>query len=149
MTYSYDFPMVSCAATMVVMDRSYTHVLLGKRSHDSDAYPSMWSLPGGFLNAGAETLEKAAVRELREETGLEFSPEDAYLYGVDSTPGIDPRAHVINGLYIFVTDLDKMLRARPSDDLQELAVLPLDEAKNIPMAFNHQDLLIRAIEVLG
>lgn len=149
MKYCYDFPMVSSAATMVVMDRNYTHVLLGKRSPDSDAYPDMWSLPGGFLNAGMETMEQAAVRELKEETGLVFTTEDAHLYGVDSTPGIDPRAHVINALFIFVTDLDNMAMAQPSDDLQELAVLPLNEAKEIPLAFNHQDLLIRAIETLG
>lgn len=44
------------------------HVLLGKRKH----YPGkgLWAIPGGFLEKH-ETLLNCALRELREETGLE------------------------------------------------------------------------------
>ena len=41
-------------------------VLLVKQSYG----PRLWALPGGMANPG-ETLENAAVREVREETGLD------------------------------------------------------------------------------
>jgi 8-oxo-dGTP pyrophosphatase MutT (NUDIX family) len=47
------------------------HVLLVRRRYEP--YESYWALPGGGIEAD-ETLEEAAVRELREETGLDATP---------------------------------------------------------------------------
>src|SRR5690349_8948823 len=48
-------------------------VLLIKRGHAPLA--GEWSIPGGVLEVG-ETLREAAIREVREETGLEVEPAD-------------------------------------------------------------------------
>ncbi|MBN1641535.1 MAG: NUDIX domain-containing protein [Anaerolineae bacterium] len=61
----------------VVLDER-GHVLLTRRA-DNGA----WCLPGGHLDYG-ETVEQCAVREVREETGLQVSVER--LVGVYSTP---------------------------------------------------------------
>lgn len=54
----------ACAA---ILDASHTHILMVKHSHNGRTY---WTLPGGGLEPG-ETFEQAAIREAKEETGLE------------------------------------------------------------------------------
>jgi len=59
--------------------------------------PYGWALPGGFVDYG-ESLEKAAVREAREETSLEV--ELLYQLGAYSDPGRDPRHHTISVVFV-------------------------------------------------
>ena len=54
--------------------------------------PVGYALPGGFIDAG-ESAETAAVREMREETGLNV--ELTGLLGVYSRPDRDPRGHTL------------------------------------------------------
>jgi 8-oxo-dGTP diphosphatase len=51
-------------------------VLLGHRSPDKHAYPNIWDLPGGVIEAGESELD-ALVRELHEELGVVIAPETA------------------------------------------------------------------------
>lgn len=46
-------------------------VLLVKRNHPPAE--DLWAVPGGRINVG-ETLQEAAVREIKEETGLDIIP---------------------------------------------------------------------------
>lgn len=54
------------AATALVLN-DHQQILLGKRK--TDPQKGKWCLPGGFIEQG-ETMAEAALRELKEETGL-------------------------------------------------------------------------------
>lgn len=58
--------------------------------------PYGWALPGGFVDYG-ESLEQAAVREAKEETGLDVTLTSQF--HTYSSPDRDPRFHTISTVY--------------------------------------------------
>lgn len=63
--------------------------------------PHGWALPGGFVDYG-ESYEHAAVREAKEETGLDVTlVRQFHSY---STPDRDPRQHTASTVFIATAD---------------------------------------------
>jgi 8-oxo-dGTP diphosphatase len=58
--------------------------------------PFGWALPGGFVDYG-ERVEHAAIREAKEETGLDVTLTG--LVGVYSHPSRDLRQHIISTVF--------------------------------------------------
>jgi ADP-ribose pyrophosphatase YjhB (NUDIX family) len=59
--------------------------------------PYGWALPGGFVDYG-ESLEKAAVREAKEETSLDITLKKQF--HTYSNPNRDPRHHSVSTVFI-------------------------------------------------
>jgi len=95
--------------------------------------PHGWALPGGFLEYG-ESLEAAAVREAKEETGLDV--ELIHQLHTYSDSSRDPRGHTVSTVFI--------ARARGTpragDDAGDVRVVSLSQLPS-PLAFDHEKIL--------
>ena len=97
--------------------------------------PVGFALPGGFIEEG-ECAETAAVREMREETGLDV--ELTGLLGVYSRPDRDPRQHTLTVAFAGIARNPEALRA--GDDAVHAAFYPLDALPQ-PLVFDHAQIL--------
>ena len=97
--------------------------------------PVGFALPGGFIEEG-ECAETAAVREMREETGLDV--ELTGLLGVYSRPDRDPRQHTLTVAFAGIARNPEALRA--GDDAAHAAFYPLDALPQ-PLVFDHAQIL--------
>lgn len=95
--------------------------------------PPGWALPGGFVDYG-ESLEKAAIREAKEETSLDV--ELVRQFHTYSDPSRDPRQHTIATVYI--AKGNGALKA--GDDAAE-AEIYREDSLPAEIAFDHRGIL--------
>ena len=102
-------------------------------------YKGHWALPGGFVDIG-ETVEDAATREAKEETGLDVELKG--LVGVFSDPNRDPRGHTVT--ICFTATGHGSLEA--SSDARDAALFDPDLDDLPTLAFDHEKIISAAAE---
>lgn len=137
MPYCYKYPRPSVTADCVLFgfDGEKLNVLLVRRANEP--FKGCWAFPGGFMDMD-ESAEEAALRELREETGI--AGVDLVQFHTFSAPGRDPRGRVVTvAFYALVRVLDAVC----GDDAADARWFPLGELP--ALAFDHDLVLQTAL----
>lgn len=136
--YKYPHPAVTCDCVIFGFDGMNLKILLIERG--IEPFSGKWALPGGFMKID-ESAGECAVRELREETGLDNVEVLQFhtFTGVDR----DPRERVVT---IAHYALVKLADVKGGDDARHAQWFALDEIP--PLAFDHDHILRVACKTL-
>ena len=136
--YKYPHPAVTTDCVIFGFDGSELQVLLIERG--IEPFKGKWAFPGGFLNMD-ETAGEGALRELKEETGL----ENAYIeqFNTYSDPGRDPRERVITIAHYALVRIQEV---KGGDDAAKAQWFPIDQIPQL--AFEHDKILRDAMRKL-
>lgn len=155
----YKRPSVTVDVLIFTVSREFKLQLLLIR-RKGNPYIGKWALPGGFVEM-EESLEEAAVRELKEETGVEdVYLEQLYTFG---KPGRDPRTRVISVAYVAMVPMDR-ISLLAGDDAAEAALFEVENVdwgirfysaeqrkllQEEDLAFDHIDIIRMALKRLA
>jgi 8-oxo-dGTP diphosphatase len=141
----FERPSVTVDIVIFTVINNDLKVLLIKRG--LPPFVGHWALPGGFVHMD-ESLEEAARRELKEETGVESKEvylEQLYTFG---EPKRDPRTRVITVAYYALVDSTKI---KPHvTGMEKIEAVQWFHAHEPPekMAFDHRQILEYALKRL-
>ena len=114
------------------------HVLLVRRKHAPGK--GLWAIPGGFLEA-RERLLQGAIRELKEETGLDVADkalvEALRASAVFDHPDRSQRGRIITHAYWFDLTLPALPAVAGADDAAQARWFPVAELAEAEMFEDH------------
>jgi 8-oxo-dGTP diphosphatase len=140
-TYEYPRPAVTVDVVLFTIRAGDLAVLMIRRG--GPPFKGHWALPGGFVEEN-ETLERAASRELQEETGIVQTQLEQL--GAFGDPGRDPRGHTVSvAYYAFVVAAARPVAADDAADAQWVALSTLTRSR---VAFDHSRIIALAVERL-
>lgn len=144
MAYTSDYPFVYLTADVVALSmraEGGLSVLMIRRG--GAPYAGRWALPGGFVDE-REDVERAARRELQEETGARTRGIPLHQLGAYTAPRRDPRHRVVS--VPFLAMLPDGVAARGGDDAAHAEWLPVEEVRaSRRLAFDHAHIIDDAL----
>lgn len=136
----YEQPAVTVDLVIFTVNDDRLNVMLVRRAEPP--FADRWSIPGGFLKL-RESLEDAALRVLKEKTGVEnVYVEQLYTFG---DPDRDPRARVITVTYFALIPWKDLLQPA-SDKITDLMWAAVDRLPRL--AFDHREIVEYAVRRL-
>ena len=94
-------------------------------------FKGFWCLPGGHID-DYEPVEQAVVREVKEETNLNFTPETFVGWFEEIFP-----EHNFHAVALAFAGTGSGALQEQLDEVSEMAWLSLDDALSMQLAFTH------------
>ena len=139
---SLPYPPIFSTADAVVIQSG--HVLMIRRR--AEPGKGLWALPGGYVNANTDkSVEDAAIRELREETGIKV-PAPVLRGSIVRSRVFDaidrsPRGRIItHAFHIQLPDGD-LPKVKGSDDADKARWVPIAEVRSDECFEDHWEIL--------
>jgi 8-oxo-dGTP diphosphatase len=126
---NYRNPAPTVDIIIALIDRPHMPIVLIERRNP----PHGWAIPGGFVDYG-ESLEAAAKREAKEETGLEIELISQFHFYSD--PDRDRRQHTISAVFL----AEATGEPKADDDAINLGLFHAWEMPT-PLCFDHAQIL--------
>lgn len=110
---------------------SQNELLIQKRAKDKETFPNLWAISiAGHVMSG-ETSKEAALREIREEIGINTLEEDLiYMFSVRRNQLYkDGMLHVLDDVYLLKYDLDIQKTNIQKEELSDIKFINYKEFK--------------------
>lgn len=139
---SLPYPPIFSTADSVVIQSG--HVLMIKRR--AEPGKGLWALPGGYVNANTDkSVLDAAIRELREETGIKV-PEPVLRGSIKDSRVFDaidrsPRGRIITHCFKIELPDGPLPRVKGQDDAEKARWVPIAEVKSEECFEDHYEIL--------
>jgi 8-oxo-dGTP diphosphatase len=149
--YMYRFPMPAITVDLVIMATN-GKVLLVTRGLKTEpaAFRGKLAIPGGFVNAD-ETLEDAAIRELKEETGIVLAEHEInfqFMFNADRVDR-DPRQRTISAVYLALIDPSiTPINVIDTNEISDAQWYDFDAIRSKDMSFDHYGILCRVNTII-
>lgn len=141
-----DYPAFGVTADLVILTVRDQKLCVALVERDEEPFKGRLALPGGFISRHGvdHTLEQTALRELREETGIQ--PDEVHLEQLKTywTRGRDPRQEVVTVAWLALGPITGELQA--GTDAASADWYPVEVALAQPLAFDHNDILGDGVE---
>ena len=121
---------IATVAAIVENDRG--EILLTRRN--VEPFKGQWCLPGGHIDAN-ETVETAVIREVGEETGLDFTAK--FITYLDE---IAPK-HNWHAVVMVFAGKGTGEISKQASEVTDIRWFSLEEARSLPLAFVHNQIL--------
>ena len=139
---SLKYPPIFSTADAVVIQSG--HVLMIKRR--AEPGKGLWALPGGYVNANTDkSVEDAAIRELREETGIKV-PAPVLRGNIKRSKVFDaidrsPRGRIITHAFHIELPDGELPKVKGMDDAEKARWVPIAEVKSEECFEDHYEIL--------
>ena len=138
--YCYEHPRPAVTVDIAIFypaTEDNIEVLLIKRAREP--FKGQWALPGGFVDKD-ESLERAASRELEEETGIRRIRLEQF--GAFGDPNRDPRGHTVS--IGFTARVKKYGTLKADDDAEDARWHSINSLPRL--AFDHKKIIRAALD---
>jgi len=121
------------ATVAAIIKNDEGEILLTRRS--VEPYKDQWCLPGGHIDQ-YENVKDATIREIREETGLDFNASF-----FDYSDEIIEERHIHAVVMVFTGPAVGQIFTQ-ENEVTEVGWFSLEEAQQLPLAFEHNKILL-------